>query len=494
MKLKNYFSSLLPQSFLLKRHYQKQNLFQDIFAGVFVGIIAIPLSIAFAASSGVPPIIGLTSAFFAGIVAAVFSGCRYQITGPTGACILILNQTLRDVGFEGMLICTFLAGMLVLLMGLLKLGKYSKYIARPVVVGFSAGLALSILTSQVPDYLALKLSGLPLNALEKWMTYFENWQSINITSVVLGSISVALLIVWKKLNIKFPAPMAVIIIISIITTLFKLNVPTLGSKYGSLTMEIDFKLQFSNFEFFKIIKPTIYIAILIAIVSLLSAMTADNLSGQKTNMDAELVSQGLANIICACFGCIPVMGAVARTSSNISSGSVSFISSIVHSLVILITGLFLMPLASYIPLTVLAAVLFVACFNMFNIKAVKKVFSYSIKDIIIFFSAFVLTFLVNIIVAIAVSIIMSFLFLIIENIIKKTKHIKSPLEIKIIDQTIYFSGDLNFVTVQKIFNIVLPKTDTLIIDLQGITTFDMTGCEVLENWIKSQKSKFCDII
>ena len=491
--LKNYFCSFIPQSFFLKHYYKKQSISKDLSSGVLVGIIAIPLSIAFAASSGVPPVVGLISAFLAGIVAAAFSGCRYQITGPTGACILILNQTLKDVGFGGMLISTFLAGILVLVMGLLKFGKYSKYIASPVVIGFSAGLALTIFTSQVPDFLALNLIDLPTNALGKWMIYIQNFGAINITSILLGSFSVVSLIVWKKLKIKFPGPMVIIIICSIIAAALKLDIPTIGTKYGNLTMDINFQLSFNNFEFSKIIQPTIYIAVLIAIVSLLSAMTADNMSGKKTNMDAELVSQGLANIVNACLGGMPVMGAVARTGANIKAGAVSPISSIVHSLIILLTGLFLMPLASYIPLTVLAAVLFVVCINMFDIKMVKKVFKYSLKDTGIFYVSLLLTFLVNIIVAISAGIVLSFVFLLIQNVIKKSKHIESGLNIKTIGQTIYFFGSLNFVTAQKISKVVLPKCSTLNLDLQGITDFDMSGSEMLNSWLNSIKSNFNNI-
>lgn len=491
--LRTYFRSFIPQSFLLKHYYQKQSLSKDLSAGVLVGIIAIPLSVAFAASSGVPPVIGLISAFMAGIVAAMFSGCRYQITGPTGACILILNQTLKDVGFGGMLAATFFAGILVLIMGLLKLGKYSKYIARPVVIGFSTGLALTIFTSQVPDFLALNLKDLPSDALGKWMTYIQNLKDINITSVILGSLCVAFLLVWKRLNIRFPGPMVVIIISSVIAAVLKLDIPTIGTKYGNLSMSIKFQLDFGGIDFINIIQPAIYIAVLIAVVSLLSAMTADNMSSQKTNMDAELISQGLANIVNACFGAIPVMGAVARTGANIKGGAVSPLASVIHSLVILLTGLFLMPLASYIPITVLAAILFVVCINMFDIKTVKKVFKYSVRDAIIFYTALLLTFLVNIIVAISAGIALSFIFLAIDNVIKKSRHIEHKLDIRTIDQTIYFSGSLNFVTAQSISKITLPKCEMLKLDLQGITDYDMSGYEVLHNWIISVKKNFGNI-
>ena len=491
--LKNYLSSFTPQSFLLKHYYQKQSIIKDLSAGVLVGIIAIPLSIAFAASSGVPPVVGLISAFIAGIVAAMFSGCRYQITGPTGACILILNKTLKDVGFSGMLLATFFAGIIVLILGLLKLGKYAKYIARPVVIGFSAGLALTIFTSQVPDFLGLSFSNLPSNALGKWTVYLQSLSSANITSIIIGILCVVFLLVWKKLNIKFPGPMAAIIICSVIAAAFKLNIPNLGTKYGNLTMEFNFELTFKGVNLGKIIQPSIYIAILIAIVSLLSAMTADNMSAKKTNMNAELVSQGLANIACACFGAIPVMGAVARTGSNIKAGAVSPISSIIHSLVILLTGLLLMPLASYIPLCVLAGILFVVCINMFDFKTVKKVFDFSIKDIAVFYVTFLFTFLVNIIIAISSGIILSLIILWIENTMKKSKQISTELNIKTIANIIYLSGTLNLITAQKVAKITLPKSSVLKLDLQGISGYDMTGYATLNNWINSIRSNYVSI-
>lgn len=480
-RLKSYFGSLSPQLFLLKKYYTKSSIFKDLFAGIIVGIIAIPLSIAFATASGASPEAGLITAFGAGLIAAIFSGCRFQITGPAGAFIVTVSDTIINYGYGGMLAATFFAGIVLLIVGLLKLGKYIKYIARPIIIGATSGLAITISTTQVPDFFALRITDMPSEFLEKWAAYFHSFSTFGIATAIIGISSFVFLIIWKKLNIKFPGAIVAIILSAVAVLALRLDVPTIGSKFGSLSMKIKIALPFENMDF-SLIKPIFLIAGLVAIESLMSALAADNMSGQKTNADAELISQGFANIVSSMLGGLPATGTIARTSANIKNGGVSPISSIIHAIVILLTGLILMPLAKYIPLTALAAVLFSVCLNMFEIKGIKKIFSSKFSDIALFIITFILTILFDLVCGIGAGIALSFVCFAVSAMIKHKKNKAIGLNILIDNENVIFDGSLNFFTVQKIFDLPLPKTDKIVLNLSKVSDYDMSGFEIFHEW------------
>jgi SulP family sulfate permease len=488
---KNYFSSFIPQSVLLLKGYNGNIFLKDLLAGLIVGIIALPLSIALAIASGAAPEIGLITAAVAGFTAALFAGSRYQITGPTGAFVIIVLGIIRDYTYEGMLVATFMAGVFLLLMGLLKIGKVVNYIAKPIIVGFTAGIAVTIFTTQVPDFLSLRLVSNASEFIEKWIIYFKSMNTINFASLFVGLGSLILMLVWNKLKIKIPGALIAVLLSSFVVILFKLNVPTIGTKFGDIKMTIKFNLPFGDVNVLDVLKPAITIALLASIESLLSAMAADSMSKTKSNSNAELLSQGLANIASACFGGLPATGAIARTSANIKNGGVTPISAIIHAIFILIVGLVLMPLVKYIPLTALAAVLFMVCKNMIEVEAIKKVFKSTIIDMILFLTTFLLTIIFDLVVAIIAGVVISFVLFFIRMFVLKIDFKSNKLTMVIEDNKIKFIGMLNFINdnylVERICKIEnyssLSDKATIVLDTSGLHTFDMSGSESLHTLV-----------
>lgn len=486
---KNYFKSYVPVTFSMLKTYSGKKFVSDLLAGLIVGIIALPLSIALAIASGAPPAVGLITAAVAGFVAALFAGSRYQITGPTGAFVVIVLGMIAEYTYEGLLIATFFAGIIILLMGLLKLGKLVDYIAKPIVAGFTAGIAVVIFSTQIVDFFSLQIASVPSEFIFKWVEYFKAIKTINFTAFAISAGCLIFMIVWQKLKIKVPGALIAVVLAAAIVVIFNLDVPTIGTKFGDISMDLKFSLPFKGLAIAPLLKPAVTIALLGSIESLLSAKAADNMTKTKTRNDMELVAQGLANIASSCVGGLPATGAIARTSANIKNGGYSPIGAIIHAIFILIVGLLLMDLVKFIPLGALAAVLVVVCINMIETKEIKKVFKSTISDMLLFVVTFLLTIIFDLVVAIIAGVALSFVLLAIRFLINKKSNKANSTQIKIENNAVKLSGSLNFFTAQSLKNKIVANENTtalndiseVTIDAEQLENLDMSGHEELHN-------------
>ncbi|MBN2220773.1 MAG: sulfate permease [Vallitaleaceae bacterium] len=396
------------------KHYTKEQFVKDLLSGVIVAIIALPLSIALAIASGVSPEKGLYTAIIAGFFISFLGGSRVQIGGPTGAFMVIVLGIVTQYGYEGLVIATIMAGIFMILLGLFKLGSFIKFIPFPITTGFTSGIALVIFSSQIKDFFGLNISEVPSDFIEKWGSYFSNLGSINWAATLLGILSVLIIVLFPKISKKIPGALVALVLTSLLVRVFGLDVETIGSKFGELSSKFP-SFSFPDITFDKIkvlISPAIVIALLGSIESLLSAVVSDGMIGSKHRSNMELVAQGTANIASVLFQGIPATGAIARTVANIKNGGRTPIAGIVHSLTLLLILLLFMPLAKMIPLSSLAAILFVVAYNMSEWREFKNLFSSPKSDVLVLVVTFLLTVMVDLVVAIEVGMILAvFLFM-----------------------------------------------------------------------------------
>lgn len=396
---------LKPKLFSVMKHYTKKQFMLDLKAGIIVAIIALPLSIAFALGSGITPEKGIWCSIIASIMIALLGGSRVQITGPTGAFIVITQSIIASYGTDGLMIAMIMAGIMLILMGVFRLGKLVKYIPAPITVGFTAGIAITIFTLEIKDFLGLTLETMPSNFFSKWHTYLSHLKEVNLQSVLLGTICIAILILWPKINKTIPNSFIAIVIGTIISLIFKLDVKTLGTIPKGLTLPSFPALQVD--DLFNLVQPAFTIAILVAMQALLSAVVTDGLIHSKHRANMELIAQGSANLVLGVLGCIPATGGVARSISNAKNGARTPIAAIVHGLSLFLFLMFFMPFIQFIPLCVLAAILMVVSANMFN----RKVFFSYIKapksDFAVLLAACILTFVFDLVLAIEVGMVLS---------------------------------------------------------------------------------------
>jgi len=393
---------------LLKNGISKEQIFKDIIAGSIVGIVALPLAIAFAVASGVSPEKGIITAIVAGLIISVFGGSRVQIGGPTGAFIIILYGIIQQYGIDGLLISTILAGIILVLFGIFKLGNLLKYFPNPLIVGFTSGIALVIFSTQIKDALGLDIDKLPANFFEKWNVYFHSLSSINYYALLITIVTIFITINFKKVNSKIPGSFVALILLTIVVQVFDLPVTTIESFFGTISGNINFSipnLDISNLSHYLV--PAFVIALLGSVESLLSAVVADGMIGGSHRSNTELIAQGLANIATPFFGGIPATGAIARTATNVENGGRTPIAGITHSIVLLFIMLFFMNYAKLIPMSVLAGILIVVSFNMSEYKSFISILKGSPYDYIVLLSTFVLTVVVDLTVAIQVGIVLS---------------------------------------------------------------------------------------
>lgn len=405
-----------PKLFSILKHREKEltkeQFIKDIVAGIIVAIIALPLSVALGISSGVTPEKGLITAIVAGLFISLFGGSRVQIGGPTAAFVVIVYGIIEKHGVEGLIIATLMAGIMLILMGLLNLGDLIKFIPKTITVGFTAGIAVTLFSTQVKDILGLKLSNVPSEFISKWKVYILNITSLNSWSLLLGIISIAIIIGVSKVSKSIPGSLVALIVVSVIAAIFTLPVSTIGTQFGEISSKIPV-LQLPSMGFDKIVAliiPSISIAFLAAIESLLSAVVADDMINKKHDSNTELVGQGLANIFSALFGGLPATGAIARTAANVKNGGRTPIAGVVSALILLLIMKVLMPLIKFVPLTVLGAILIVVAYNMCEIDELKKLVVSNKFNMIEVILTFVLTVIFNLVVAILVSMIVHFVF------------------------------------------------------------------------------------
>src|SRR5690606_7007913 len=408
-------SEFIPKFFtLLKEGITRQQLTKDVTAGIIVGIVALPLAIAFAIASGVSPEKGLITAVIAGLIISMLGGSRVQIGGPTGAFIVIVYGIVETHGVGGLTIATFMAGFLIIGLGLARLGNYLKFIPYPLIVGFTSGIAIIIFSSQIKDFLGLEMGEVPADFIEKWQAYFLNFKHINWIAVAIAIGTVLISLNFSKLTSKIPGSIVAILISTIAVYFFDLPVETIETKFGEIPNTISLptfpSIDFETIQ--ELIQPAIAIALLGSIESLLSAVVADGMIGGRHRSNMELIGQGAANIFSGLFGGIPATGAIARTATNIKNGGRTPIAGIVPAMVLLLIMLVLGPVAKLIPLACLAGVLVVVSWHMAEWHQFLAMMKGNRMDVIVLLTTFLLTIFFDLILAIQVGMILaSFIFM-----------------------------------------------------------------------------------
>ena len=404
----------VPKLFQCLKTYNRAKLLRDVTAGVIVAVIALPLSIALAIASGVSPEKGLITAIIGGFVASLLGGSRVQISGPTGAFVVIVLNIINVYGLQGLITATFMAGIILMIMGFAKMGDLIKFIPYPITSGFTCGIAVIIFSTQVKDFLGLHITDLPSEFIAKWGSYITHLNKSNLISILIGIATVAIIIVWPKYFKKIPGTLVAIILMTVITAVFHLKIDTIGSQFANIQGSLPAP-RFPNLSIpmiKELIGPAFAIAFLGSIESLLSAVVADGMIGCNHKSNMELVGQGAANIASAFFGGIPVTGAIARTAANVKNGSRTPVSGIVHSIVLLIMMVFLMPYVKFIPMTALAGILMVVAYNMGEWGEFKTLLKAPKSDALVFLTTFSLTILFDLVFAIEVGMVLAaFLFM-----------------------------------------------------------------------------------
>lgn len=393
---------------VLKEGYSRHNFQSDLLAGVIVGIVALPLAIAFAIASGVSPEKGLITAIVAGFIISFLGGSRVQIGGPTGAFVVIVFGVIEQYGIEGLIISTFLAGLMLIIFGLLRLGAIIKFIPQPLIVGFTSGIALIIFSTQIKQFFGLSISDIPSEFLPKWGTYIQNLDTINPYAAAIAIGTILVTIYTKHVLRKIPGSFIAIILMTLATAIFKLPVSSIGSVYGDLPTSINLSMpSFDLGNFSQYIAPAFTIALLGAIESLLSAVVADGMISGNHRSNTELIAQGIANMASAIFGGIPATGAIARTATNVKNGGRTPIAGMVHALTLLLIVLFFGKWAVQIPLACLAGILVVVAYNMSEWRSFYSILRGSRYDIVVLLTTFILTVLVDLTVAIQIGMVLA---------------------------------------------------------------------------------------
>lgn len=409
---------LKPKFFSTIKNYKKEQLIKDITAGIIVAIIALPLSIALALASGVEPACGIYTAIAAGFIVSLFGGSSIQIAGPTAAFATIVAGIVAKSGMDGLFIATVLAGIILILLGVFKLGSLIRFIPHTIVVGFTSGIAVTILIGQIKDFFGLTyIDGLkPIETMEKVYANIVSFGSFSWQSLIIGIVSLAILIFYPKFEKRVPPSLIAVIVGSLLTALIPImndGVFTIGKLYEIPTglPKVNFSgMDFSFGNILSLLPNAFTIAILAAIESLLSCVVADNMVNSKHNPNAELMAQGLGNIASVFFGGIPATGAIARTSANAKNGGRTPVAGMVHSLILLLVVLFLMPLAEFIPMPTIAAILFMVAYNMSEYKEFSEIVkTRNVTNIIVLVLTFVLTVIFDLVVAIVVGMVVHLL-------------------------------------------------------------------------------------
>lgn len=495
---------MMPKLFTMikDKEITKDQIIKDIISGIIVAIIALPLSIALAISSGVSPEKGLITAIFAGFIISFLGGSKVQIGGPTGAFVIIIYSIIQQYGLNGLITATIMAGIILVVMGLLRFGSLIKYIPQTITIGFTAGIAVTLMSTQIKDLLGMHIDNVPAEFFLKWKSYFLNINSLNIWSLLIGIICIFIMIFWPKVNQKVPGSIIALIAATITVKLFNLPVETIGSRFNEISSAIPSPSLpiFSIATINQLFTPAMTIAILAALESLLSAVVADGMIGDTHDSNMELVAQGIANITSGLFGGIPATGAIARTAANIKSGGKSPISGMVHAITLLATMLVLMPLAKMIPMTVLAAILVVVSYNMSEWRHFKLLLKAPKSDIVVLLVTFGCTVAFDLVVAISVGMIMTmFLFM---RRVSETTEIRDLVDEEVFDDEItrvlaktdgkinvyqvngpmFFGIVQDFITKMKELEVT---TEVVILDMRHAHAVDASAIDALTGLLKN---------
>jgi SulP family sulfate permease len=488
----------LPKSFLALRHYSTRDLGADLLAGLTVGLVALPLSMAFGISSGVTPQAGIYTAVIAGFLISAFGGSRTQIGGPTGAFVVIVAGIVAKFGIEGLALVTFMAGGILVLMGVTGLGAAVKFIPRPVTIGFTNGIAVLIASTQIKDFFGLTTGAVPSVFVTRMKTLAEAFPTLSWPALLVGALSLALIILWPRVTKRVPGSIVALLVSTLAVTLLKLPLETIGSRFGGVPSGFP-HFQWPAFRadhIVPLISPAFTVALLAAVESLLSAVVADSMSGDRHNSNVELVAQGLANMVSPLFGGIPATGAIARTATNIRSGARTPLAGMVHALTLLTILLVAAPLARFIPLAALAAILFVVAYNMGEWREIGTIVRLSRQDIAVWAATFALTVLADLTVAVEVGMMLAAL-LYIYRVSQTTTvmpvtdkyiedgrpHILQDKQLPRYLTILRIHGPFLFGTTEKLDDVAAdlkPFGQVVVVRLRNMTALDATGLHALE--------------
>lgn len=400
---------LKPKLFTIAGTFTKEQIISDVMAGIIVAVIALPLAIAFGIASGVTPEQGLITAIMGGFIVSFLGGSRVQIGGPTGAFIVVVYGVVQQFGVQGLLVATLMAGIILVIMGVARLGAIIKFIPHPLTVGFTTGIAVIIFSSQINALLGLGLQKVPADFIEKWMLYFSNFGRINYYALAISGVALLIMVIWPKRWNKIPGSLVAIIVTTAAVQLMHLPVETIGSVFGEIKAQIPVPsvplVDFATLK--KLIIPATTIAMLAAIEALLSAVVADGMIGKRHRSNIELVAQGVANIVSPLFGGIPVTGAIARTAANVKNGGRTPVAGMVHAVVLLFIMLFIGKWAALIPMASLAAVLVIVSYNMSEWRSFIGLFKSPRSDVAVLLTTFLLTVIIDLTVAIEVGLVLA---------------------------------------------------------------------------------------
>lgn len=488
---------------VFREGYGQKQFFNDLTAGTIVGIVALPLAIAFAIASGVTPDKGLVTAIVAGFIISLLGGSRVQIGGPTGAFVVIVYGIIAQYGTNGLIISTFLAGLILILFGVIQIGGIIQLIPYPLIVGFTSGIAVVIFTSQIKDFFGFGINDLPAGFIEKWSLYFHHFFRANIYALLIAIFTVLISLYFNRIMRRIPGSIIAILIFTIITVMFHFPVETIGSRFGDIPSHLP-RLTFpevSVFELKKYVQPAFTIAMLGAIESLLSAVVADGMISGSHRPNTELIAQGTANIFSSLIGGIPATGAIARTATNIKNGGRTPIAGIIHAVVLLLIMLFFGKWAKLIPLSCLAGILVVVSYNMSEWKSFVSILRGSKYDILVLLASFFLTVLVDLTFAIEIGIVLASFTFMRRMILVSKVH---PVDERFIDEELrpdipeillkpegvdvyevngpFFFGAAN--KFREVLNNIHSRTEILIIRMRNVPFIDATGIHNFREMIK----------
>jgi SulP family sulfate permease len=488
----------IPKLFLCLRDYSVSLFLSDLTAGLTVGLVALPLAMAFGISSGVTPQSGIYCAIIAGFLISALGGSRTQIGGPTGAFVAVVYGIVAQHGLESLLLCTFMAGVLLLIMGLARLGTIISFIPRPVVIGFTNGIAVLIVSTQVKDFFGLQIDKVPGEFLERMEVLWDHFDTASLSPTILATSTLVLIISMMIFVKRVPPSIVALLAGTVVVVVFDLPVETIGTRFGGIPGELPtFSVPVVNaHKFVQLLSPALTVALLGAIESLLSAVVADRMSGDKHNPNAELVAQGLANICSPLFGGLPATGAIARTATNIRSGAKTPVAGMIHALTLLGILLFAAPLAKYIPLAVLAAILVIVAYNMGEWREIPKLLKLTWADISVWFVTFALTVFADLTLAVEFGVLLAALLFI--RKVSRTTTVSEVTKEYVQDGQLHIFQDKqipDYVTVIRIhgpflfgstkhLDSITERIDTLtpivILRLRNMTALDATGLLTLE--------------
>ena len=504
-----------PRLFSTLKDYNKQLFAKDAMAGVIVGIVAIPLAIAFGIASGVGPTEGLVTAIMAGFIISALGGSKVQIGGPTGAFIVIIYGIIQQFGLTGLAIATILAGIMQILMGVFKLGSIIKFMPYPIIVGFTGGIAITIFSTQMNDLFGMGITNVPANFIDKWACYFQNLSNINLWALLIGVLSILIIVFTPKISKKIPGSLLAIIVMTALTWVLKKyagidSIKTIGDLYELPSGLPSFRLPALKegetfFSTAQAVLPSAFtIAMLGAIESLLSAMVADGVISDKHNSNTELIGNGIANVVVPFFGGIPSTGAIARTMANINNGGRTPVAGIVHTLVLLLVLLFLGGLVGLIPMSCLAGVLIVVSYNMSGWKTIVSMCRQSRSDIAVLFTTLLLTVIFDLTIAIEIGLVLA-VIMFIKRVMESTNIsvIQNELDVhndgeqdeKLMvprhTEVYEIEGPFFFGIANKFEELSHRRSDKIIriIRMRKVTFIDATGIHNLEIFIKAAQEE-----